>query len=175
MRVGTHVTTVAGMTDLAPPQPYERGVRVELERVPLAVVRHDGVTLDDIRDLFDDAYSAVGSLLADGTLVPVGPALAIYRGDVQARFDLELGFPVADAPRSPIPAGDLEVVGATLPSGPALAATHLGAYDDLGDAWARLADTPGARHTNTWIEVYVTDPSVDPDHLRTDLLMPITD
>lgn len=162
------------MTDLAPPQPYERGTRIELDEVPLAVVRRDGVTLDDIRDLFDEGYAALGTLLSDGTLVPIGPALAIYHGDVQARFDLELGFPVAETPGAPIPAGGLEVVGTALPGGPALAATHLGAYDDLGDAWARLADTPGASHTNTWIEVYVTDPSIDPDHLRTDLLMPIT-
>ncbi|HYJ28560.1 MAG TPA: GyrI-like domain-containing protein [Nocardioides sp.] len=163
------------MTDLAPPEPHERGARVELDPVPLAVVRRDGVVLDDVRDLFDEGYAALGRLLGDGTLVPVGPALAIYRGDVTARFDLELGFPVAEAPGSPIRAGDLEVVGTTLPAGPALAATHLGAYDDLGDAWARLADTPGASHTNTWIEVYVVDPSSDPDHLRTDLLMPVRD
>ena len=31
------------------------------------------------------------------------------------------------------------------------------------------------RHADTWIEVYVTDPTSDPDHLRTDLLMPIND
>jgi len=163
------------MTDLAPPEPHERGARVELDPVPLAVVRRDGVVLDDVRDLFDEGYAALGRLLGDGTLVPVGPALAIYRGDVTARFDLELGFPVAEAPGARIRAGDLEVVGTTLPAGPALAATHLGAYDDLGDAWARLADTPGASHTNTWIEVYGVDPSSDPDHLRTDLLMPVRD
>ena len=163
------------MTDLAPTQPYERGVRVELDPVPLAVVRRDGVRLDDVRDLFDEGYAALGRLLGDGTLVPVGPALAIYRGDVQARFDLELGYPVADALTTPLDEGELEVVGTTLPAGPALAATHLGAYDDLGDAWAGLADTPGVRHADTWIEVYVTDPTSDPDHLRTDLLMPIRD
>ncbi|MGF9763695.1 GyrI-like domain-containing protein [Microvirga sp. 0TCS3.31] len=163
------------MTDLAPPQPYERGFRVELDPVPLAVVRRDGVRLDDVRDLFDEGYAALGRLLGDGTLVPVGPALAIYRGDVQARFDLELGYPVTEALTSPLDEGGLEVVGTTLPAGPALAATHLGAYDDLGDAWAGLADTPGVRHADTWIEVYVTDPTSDPDHLRTDLLMPIRD
>ena len=57
------------MTDLAPPQPYERGTRVELDEVPLAVVRRDGVTLDDIRDLFDEGYAALGTLLSDGTLM----------------------------------------------------------------------------------------------------------
>ena len=161
------------MTDLAPAQPYEHGVRIELDPVPLAVVRHEGVTLDAVRGIFDEGYAAIGRLLGDGTLVPVGPALAIYRGDVQARFDLELGFPVSEALTSPIPSGDLEIVGATLPSGPALAASHLGSYDTLGDAWGRLADTPGASPSGAWVEVYVTDPSSDPDHLRTDLLMPV--
>jgi effector-binding domain-containing protein len=71
--------------------------------------------------------------------------------------------------------GDLEVVGATLPTGPALAATHVGAYDGVGDAWGRLFEVADATPTGTWIEVYVTEPGTDPDALRTDLLMPISD
>ena len=164
------------MTDLAPAGPYQPGTRIDLDPVPLAVVRHAGVTLDGLRDLFDRGYGALGGVIAAGGIVPVGPALAIYRGDPAGRFDLEIGFPVVDALTSPI-AADVEVVGATLPAGPALAATHLGPYDDLGAAWGRLfesAASAGTTPSGTWIEVYVVDPGTDPDHLRTDLLLLVT-
>ena len=71
------------MTDLVPAEPYDRGIPVELEAVPLAVVRHEGVRLDELRDLFDTAYPAIGALLGTGALVPAGPALAVYHGNVQ--------------------------------------------------------------------------------------------
>ena len=161
------------MTDLAPARPYQHGARVELDPVPLAVVRHLGVTLADLRDLFDSGYGAIGALIGSGAVVPAGPALAIYHGDPSQDFDLELGFPVAEPLDAPLDAGGVEVVGATLPAGPALADTHLGSYDDLGQAWGRLMGAPGATPVGISIEVYVTDPSTDPDHLRTDLLLPV--
>ncbi len=161
------------MTDLAPAQPYDHGAGVALDPVPLAVIRHDGVTLDDVRDLFDAGYAAIGGLIGSGAIAPAGPALAIYHGDPQARFDLELGFPVAEPLVSPIDADGLQVVGTALPAGPALAATHLGSYDDLGEAWSRLTGTPGAEPIGISIEIYVSDPSTDPDDLRTDLLLPV--
>lgn len=169
------MTTVAAMTDLLPAEPYAHGARVELDAVPLAVVRHEGVRLDDLRELFDTTYPAIGALFGTGTLVPAGPALAVYHGDVQQAFDIEIGFPVIDPLTSPVRAGELEVVGVTLPAGPAVAATHLGPYDGLGEAWGRLVDTPGVSPRGTWIEVYVTEPGPDPSTLRTDLLMPVTD
>jgi effector-binding domain-containing protein len=168
------VTSVVAMTDLAPVRHYSLGEPLTLDPVPLAVLRHEGVTLDDIRDLFDTGYSAIGGLIGSGAIVPAGPALAIYHGDPMGRFDLELGFPVVDPLNSPMDAGSLSVIGSTLPAGPALAATHLGSYDDLGDAWGRLAETPGGpAPTGVWIEVYVSDPTSGQE-LRTDLLMPVT-
>jgi hypothetical protein len=43
-----------------------------------------------------------------------------------------LGFPVVEPLDSALTVGDREVVGATLPTGPGLAATHVGAYDGVG-------------------------------------------
>jgi effector-binding domain-containing protein len=161
------------MTDLVPEQPHDEGARIELAPVPLAVVRHHGVSVADLRDLFDAGYAAIGALIGTGAVAVAGPPLAVYRGDPDDRFDLEIGFPVSTPVDDPIQAGDLQVVGSTLPAGPALAATHLGAYDDLGAAWGRLAQTPGVTPTGPWIEVYVSDPRTDPAPLRTDLLLPI--
>lgn len=163
------------MTDLTPAQPFEQGTRVTLDPVPLAVVRHEGVSLDELRDLFDAAYPAIGGLFGSSVLVPAGPALAVYHGDPQESFDIEIGFPVVQPPSSPITVGDLQVIGAALPAGPALAATHLGSYDGLGEAWGRLTETADVTPTGDWIEVYVSDPSDSPAALRTDLLMPVRD
>lgn len=162
------------MTDLVPAEPYHRGARVELDAVPLAVVRHEGVHLDQLRDLFDAAYQAVAGLFAAGTIVPAGPALAVYHGEVQEAFDIEIGFPVVEPLSSPVTVGELEVVGSSLPAGPAVAATHIGPYDALGDAWGQLADLPGVDPRGSWVEVYVTEPGPDASTLRTDLLLPVS-
>ena len=82
---------------------------------------------------------------------------------------------MVEAPSSPIPVDDLDVVASALPAGPAIAATHLGAYDGLGGAWGRLTQTAGVTPTGDWIEVYVSDPSGSSTTLRTDLLMPVRD
>ncbi len=147
-----------------------------LDAVPLAVIRHVGIRIADLRDAFDAGYTALGRTFETGALTPTGPAVAIYRGDPMGVFDLELGFPVASPPQSPIPAGDGAVIVASgLPGGPAVATTVLGSYDGLGAAWAGLAaraGEAGRHHRGIWIEVYVSDPTTDPAELRTDLLLP---
>ncbi|MDF2508791.1 MAG: hypothetical protein K0Q52_2650, partial [Microbacterium sp.] len=151
--------------------------RLDLDAVPLAVIRHNGIRIADLPDAFDAGYSAIALTFAGDVLVPTGPALAIYHGDPMDVFDLELGFPVEKAPENPIPtASGSVIVGSTLPSGPAVATTLFGSYDELGAGWAGLAERAGAqglRPGGVWIEVYVSDPSTTPDELRTDLLMPL--
>lgn len=125
--------------------------------IPTAVIRTQSVTLADLPALFDAGYQRLAAL------GPVGPGFAVYRGDPQATFDLEIGFPVA----GPVDAEG--VVAAEFPSGRATALSHLGGFDSLGATWEKLAaaGTPGLS-----IEVYVTDPSVTAaEDLRTDLLI----
>lgn len=163
------------MTDPAfPAAPFRLAERIVLQATPLAVIRHDGIRLADLRDAFDRGYTAIGELFQSGELVPTGPALAIYYGDPMDEFDLELGFPVADAPAAPITRGDLVVRASQLPAGPAVAATHVGPYDGLGAAWGELVSAAEAEPTGISIESYVGDPgSAAPDELRTDLIMPV--
>ena len=157
---------------MIPAQPRLEPEHVELDPLPTAVVRRDGVTIDDIRELFDTGFAALGA----AGIEPTGPAFAIYRGDPTAVFDAEIGFPVAAAVTE-VAEGPVEVEPSTFPSGPALALSHLGPYDSLGESWGRLmgavaaAGTPGT----TFIEVYVTEPSphADPAAMRTDLFAPL--
>jgi len=155
-----------------PAAPFPGPTRLELEPVPLAVVRHEGVRIADLPSAFDAGYAALGSLFAEGRLVPTGPAIAVYHGDPMGLFDLELGFPVAEAPGAPIPVGGVAVEGSRLPAGPAYASTHEGSYDTLGAGWQTLVQEIDVTPTGIWIESYVSDPSdTAPDALRTDLIV----
>lgn len=163
--------------DAFPDAPFGPADTLELDAVPLAVIRHEGIRIADLRDAFDSGYAAIGAAFAAGTLIPAGPALAIYHGDPMGVFDLELGFPVQAPPSDPIATGDgTAITASTLPTGKAVATTVLGSYDGLGAGWAALvarAAEAGMHPSGVWIEVYVSDPGVDPDELRTDLLMPV--
>lgn len=163
--------------DAFPDAPFGPADSLELDAVPLAVIRHEGIRIADLRDVFDSGYAAIGAAFSAGTLIPAGPALAIYHGDPMGVFDLELGFPVQAPPSDPIATGDgAAIIAATLPSGQAVASSVFGSYDGLGAGWAGLvarAAEAGLHPRGAWIEVYVSDPGVDPDELRTDLLMPV--
>lgn len=156
--------------------PFDGPTRIDLEETPLAVVRHREVRLAELPGLFDRGYAALGAAFASGTLTPAGPALAIYHGDPQAAFALELGFPVLAAPAFPLVQVGVEIEGGTLPAGPALVTSHLGSYDGLGPAWGRFMESlgPGDVPAGPFLEVYVTDPSqAEAADLRTDLVLPL--
>ena len=163
--------------DAFPDAPFGPAHSLELDAVPLAVIRHGGIRIADLRDAFDSGYAAIGAAFAAGTLIPAGPALAIYHGDPMGVFDLELGFPVQAPPSDPIATGDgAAIIPSTLPTGQAVASSVRGSDDGPGAGWAGLgARAPQAwlHPRGVWIEVYVSDPGVDPDELRTDLLMPV--
>lgn len=159
-----------------PEAPYQGVQREMLENELLAVIRHRDVTLQDLQQLYDRTYAALGQAIAAGLFVPVGPALAVYHGDPQGTFDLEVGYPAQSVPTQSVPtaAGDLHA--SALPAGPIAIASHIGPYDGLGDAWAALVAGAGdAKPTGVWIEVYVSSPVTTPAaELRTDLVMPVT-
>lgn len=162
--------------DLFSAEPLDHAVEGEIDAVPLAVVRHADVTLDALASLFDQGYAAVARCFADGTLVPAGPAIAVYRGEPMEVFDLEIGFPVTASPDSPLAVDGLEVVASILPSGTAVVDSHIGPYDGLGGAWAKLvqdAAALGRAPSGVWIEAYVSNPvDTAPESLRTDLILP---
>lgn len=148
---------------LVRPEPWTTPTPAQTPRLRTAVMRHQGVRLADLVDLFDTGYARI---IAAG-VTPTGPAFALYRGDPTASFDLELGFP-ADR----VPADDT-VEESSIPGGPSFVLTHVGGYDGLGPAWERVlgAVADAGRTLDTMLEVYVSQPGpdVDPATLRTDL------
>lgn len=149
------------------PEPTE----IVLDALPLAVLSHQTVGLDDLGTIFDEGFAT----LASSGLPLAGPAVAIYRGDPATSFDLELGFPVAEELTEVTQTG---VRPSALPSGTALALSHIGPYDDLGAAWERLVTAALQRGAvpAAMIEIYVTEPGPqsDPATLRTDLVIPLS-
>lgn len=160
-------------------EPYSPGQRIELSETPLAVIMHSDVSLSDLTDVFDASFGALSTAMAAGLFTPTGGAVAVYRGDVSATFDLEVGFPVES--RTSVPSSDAadgtEIVLSSTPGGSAYALTHIGSYDGLEGAWAKLVDaakTQGGELTDVAIEVYVNDPSdTAEEELRTDLILPV--
>lgn len=157
-----------------PEKPYAELTREVLEAELLVVIRHDAVTADRLRDLFDHSFGALHGAIKAGLFVPVGPAVAVYYGDPQATFDLEIGFPAMGAPTADIPTAAGVIRASAFPAGPAAVISHVGGFDGLGAAWQGLVAQAGGTPTGVWIEAYISDPSTTaPDQVRTDLVLPI--
>ena len=151
-------------------EPLTEPTLITVAEEPTAVIHHKGVTVADLPALFDAGFPA---LAASGAALS-GPPFAIYHGDPMAVFDMQIGFPVAVPLAAAVP-GEVTVEPGLLPSGPALALTHLGPYDTLGQSWGLLATEAAARGfvPTLFCEVYVSDPTpeTDPATLRTDLFL----
>ena len=144
---------------------------IELDSVHTAVVR-GRVPMDDISTWLPAAYDEVFGLLGRRGIIPAGPPFARY--DLHGgTFEIEAGAPVASWV-----VAEGRVQPSSLPGGTAAVTTHIGPYDQLGDAVTALtawidahAGEPAGAH---W-EVYYSDPIREPDpHAwRTDVVMPM--
>ena len=79
----------------------------------------------------------------------------------------------------PLPAGQGEVLAATLPGGPAATTIHAGPYDKLSDAYAAIEhwmETEGLVAAGAPWECYLNDPSnhPDPKDWKTEIFWPVT-
>lgn len=153
--------------------PFTTATAIDLpDDVVVVLMRHEAVTLDELPEIFDSGYGVLSGL------EPIGPGFASYRGDMDATFDLTLGFPVGvHASGQPLDLPD-GVEHGKFPDGPAWVVSHLGSYDGLPRAWeafaAEFGPAPGTEAAAEMqaIEIYVSDPSrTDPAELRTDLVI----
>ncbi len=144
-------------------------VVVTVDPATTAVVRGT-VSLDEIRDFFDQSFSVLGEVLTNQQVSITGAAFSRYQGEVEEEpIDLEVGFPTDRAIDA-----DGSAEAGELPGGRVARLVHAGSFDGLGDSWQRLADWIGAADLvpgdDRW-EVYLTEPSpeMDPNELRTEL------
>lgn len=155
-------------------EPYGAVTAEMLEAELIVVIRHDRVTMADLRELFDTSFGALHSAAKSGLFVPVGPALAIYHGDPQETFDLEIGFPAMGAPTNAIPTPAGVIHASALPAGPVSVLSHIGDFGGLGASWGALISGAASAPLGIYIEAYISDPATTPaDNLRTDLILPL--
>ncbi len=150
--------------------------QVELDPTTLAVVR-ERVAIAELAPFYDRAYGQVAAALGAAGLSPAGPAVGWYASMPGSDVEVAAGFPVRPGD---VPLGT-ELDGAelqTVPGGPAVAALHVGPYDELGDAWTALdawCRERGLHPRGDFWEEYVTDPNPggDPSRNVTRLVLPL--
>ena len=159
------------MTDTEPDSaPAGEPTLVTVEPTTTAVVR-GAVPPDQLRDFFDRSFQVLGEVIASpaSQRSPVRRSADIAGRSMRTRWTSKWASPRI-GPSTPT--GSAEA--GSLPGGRVARLVHPGPFDQLSDAWHRLADwidtaglTPGP---DRW-EVYLTEPSpeMDPADLRTEL------
>ncbi|CAN5740819.1 GyrI-like domain-containing protein [soil metagenome] len=145
---------------------------VQLRTQNTASVR-ETIRQDDLTDALGRMYQQVGAALARQGVAATGPRFARYHSFAET-VDLEAGMHVS-APIRP----DGQVQPSMLPAGPAARTVHIGSYETLQTSYAALAawqERAGRTQNGGPWEVYLTDPSTEPDpaRWRTEILWPLT-
>ncbi|QDW28871.1 GyrI-like domain-containing protein [Arthrobacter sp. KBS0702] len=134
----------------------------DLKEQPTAVLR-ETVPMNDLREFFGRAYSAVMAAVQQQHVQLAGPPFALYRGMPTDVVDVEAGFPLA----APFPGGgDGGVTAGVLPAGRALEALHVGPYETLPETYGKVMarmEAEGLTPGDSMWEYYLSDPGTEPD------------
>ncbi len=156
------------------------GNEVELQQrdpQPILSIRAT-ILVAQLGEAVSDRIGALGDYLRQHNLTPAGPPFVRYHTFEEIETDMELGVPLA----APVE-GEGRIVAGTLAGGPAIATSHSGPHDRLGEAYARIANWLQAHRREAdgpLLEVYYwidLSPAPAPDHIptagRTQLVQPI--
>ena len=147
---------------------------VDRPELRVATVHHQGPY-----NRVGEAFGRLGTIVGPAGLIgPGATMLAIYHDDPETTAEAELrsdaGIVVPDD--VPLPQGLAEI---RIPAGRYASATHIGPYEGLGDAWARLMGEwlprSGQRvGDGVSYEIYRNTPADTPkEKLRTELFVPL--
>ena len=153
--------------------PYDVTIRECTPQLVLSVRGH--TPMRGIAAWIGQAYAELFTQIGRSGARPSGPPFAIYH-DQEMReedVDMEAGVPVSNAVE---PTGRARSW--TLPAGTVASTLHVGAYEELGNAYAALAEWVQFRGHETAgppMESYLVGPmeAKDPAELRTEILWPI--
>lgn len=134
-----------------------------IDPLPAAVVRAE-VPMDELTGVFDRAIPEVMHVVAEQGLALTGPPFGYYPRSPGATVEVAVGFPVS----GPVVArGEVEPM--ELPGGRAVVGIHVGPFDSLASTYQDLLEWVAAEGLELAVgmwEVYLTDPSAEPDPSR---------
>lgn len=131
------------------------------------------VGLDELPDIFREAFHATMTAIERQGLRATGPPFAYYPSAPTTVVTLEAGFPTSEAIE---PEG--RVVGFELPGGTAVTTVHIGPYDAMEETYTRMQSwmtDHGYDPSRGMWEVYLTDTENEPDprRWRTRIVWPV--
>jgi effector-binding domain-containing protein len=145
---------------------------IETVAQPVLSVRAK-IKVGEIPSFMGKAFGEVAAYMQRKRIPITGPPFSLYRSWSYDGFDVEAGFPVANAEK-----GEGTVKASSLPSGKVATMMHVGRYENLGKSYSML---------ETWIkakgyvpgscmwEVYLNSPEEvsSPEELMTQMFWPI--
>lgn len=154
-----------------PADPF--GEEMKLVAKTIVVVKGNA-TWDTAFDTLVTSFKTVLAALGKQGIKPSGPPMTIYTATDDTGFEFMAGFPVAEAPKTPLPP---EVTVATSPEGRALKFVHRGSYDAIDNTYDKITHHFEAMRLeagDSFVEQYVTDPLTTPEEkLVLEIYMPV--
>ncbi len=138
------------------------------------VLAKGAATWDTAFDTLTGSFKAVLAALDKQGLKPTGPPMTIYTATDDTGFEFMAGFPVAEAPKAPLPP---ELSVGKSPDGRALKFVHRGSYDAMDSTYEAITnylDSKKLEARDLFAEQYVTDPLKTPeDQLVIEVYVPV--
>lgn len=151
---------------------------IDFPGMKTVVVRVEGWEMARIHEIFDHAFTALGSEISKGTFTPTGPAFARYDEPPTETVTMEIGFPVMEPLAEDFTTSDLVIKNSSLPECRLAVTKHHGSYDLLAQAWPDFMtaiEEAGLEYGVPSWEAYDTmpTPEMDPADLITGLALPV--
>ncbi|MDJ1371484.1 GyrI-like domain-containing protein [Gulosibacter molinativorax] len=151
---------------------------VRLKTQHTAVVRGEGVPVEDMIRFLDSAFTVLRAAVDAAAIAPDGPAYSRYDTELEGDVTIEAGIPLLAALEENLEFNGVTIEAGELPGGEVARAIHVGPYSELADVWQEfLGDLERSGRTPRkpyWESYLVTPgPGTDPERLRTEMSAPV--
>ena len=144
----------------------------QIEARPILGIRASAAK-EELGQVMGPLFGEVYGYIQQSGQTPAGMPFSIYYSMDGDSIDLQCGIPVAQSME-----GTGRIEAGELPGGTVATVTHAGPYEALPQTWAALMEwirSQGLQPAGAPWEVYVTDPTAEPDRSkwRTDIFFPV--